>query len=148
MTDFMGTVVPITDLGFTGTRMGMTQDQAYVVEELLHELHISERVHHGDCIGADAQFHDLVRAHRPDLTIVGHPPEDDKYRAFTECDIWMPTLPYLKRDKEIVNAVMFLIATPRGSEQRRSGTWATIRYARNREIERRIVMPNGRLVDD
>ena len=39
-------------------------------------------------------------------------------------------MPYLERNKNIVNAVDFIIAAPDGPEKVRSGTWSTVRYAK------------------
>ena len=44
-------------LAFTGTRQGMTAAQRRRCATLLREL-MPEEVHHGDAIGADAEFHD------------------------------------------------------------------------------------------
>ena len=123
-------------LGFTGTRTGMTVTQVVAVVNRLqliaaqqHEVLI---VHHGDCKGADEQFHRLVFAHLPDASIVLHPPIDNKLRAFCSggCTVLMPR-GYLLRNKDIVRASDIVLAAPATKhEVLRSGTWATIRYAR------------------
>lgn len=117
----------IVRVGFTGTRAGMTRAQQETVFLLLIGCEV---LHHGDCIGADAEAHELVKGAR----IVIHPPEDDRYRAFcAEASRVLPTKPYLERNHDIVDACDILIAAPRTEqEERRSGTWATIRYARTR----------------
>ena len=48
-------------IGFTGSRKGMTGEQAAVVMRLL--LSATEG-HHGDCVGADEQFHEMCMAQR------------------------------------------------------------------------------------
>ncbi len=99
---------------------------------LLERLSPSE-FHHGDCIGADKEAHEMVREFHPECLIVGHPPSNQIKRAGTLCDIFRPALPYLDRNHAIVDAVSVLIAAPKDpSEQLRSGTWATIRYARGK----------------
>lgn len=145
MNDFMqDSLFPIENLGFTGSRHGMTHLQRQTVEELLQELDIPKYVHHGDCVGADADFHKMIREHSRDIFIVGHPPLTDKHRAFTDCDIWREPLDYLPRDEQIVIESDFLIATSwTAREVRRSGTWATIRYARRYEVPHRIILPDG-----
>jgi hypothetical protein len=46
-------------------------------------------------------------------------------------DVLYKPKPPLARDRDIVNAVEFLIAAPKSDDQTlRSGTWTTIRYAR------------------
>jgi hypothetical protein len=56
----------------------------------------------------------------------------------------MPAKPYLVRNHEIVDDSQVLIAAPKEfTEQLRSGTWATIRYARKIGRTVRIVFPDG-----
>jgi hypothetical protein len=52
-------------IGFTGTRYGMTPDQRSAIARLIAETAGPEPffAHHGDCIGADAEFHELCLAH-------------------------------------------------------------------------------------
>jgi len=42
----------------------------------------------------------------------------------------MPEDTYAKRNKNIVDATDYLIATPNDKERPGSGTWVTVRYAR------------------
>jgi hypothetical protein len=76
-----------------------------------------------------------------------HPPRYPKKRAF--CDgaaAVRPALDYLDRNHAIVDAVHALIAAPKGSkEERRSGTWATVRYARKDRKPIDLVTPDGRV---
>lgn len=118
-------------LGFTGTQRGMTDQQKARVDLLLAEYaHDAVEVHHGDCVGADEEFHDL--ADNQSLDIVIHPPDNDSKRAFCTGGIdWEPK-PYMDRNRDIVNETTVLIACPNGAERMRSGTWATIRYARTK----------------
>jgi hypothetical protein len=85
------------------------------------------------------------------IRVVVHPPEIDAKRAFVALsrgtaqrhadDIRVPR-PYLKRNHDIVSACELLIATPKGHrEQRRSGTWATIRFAGRNGVEVLIIEP-------
>ena len=46
-------------IGYTGSRAGMSKDQLEAVETLLASLADVEEVHHGDCLGGDAEF-DLI----------------------------------------------------------------------------------------
>ena len=133
-------------VGFTGTRMGMTPRQASEVLRLVSGLNPAE-VHHGDCEGADEEFHRLVVNLWP---VVLHPPDSPTLRAFCEDAMELrPELPFLKRNREIVGACDVLIATP-GSRseptgQRGGGTWYTIRHARRQGVPTVIVWPNGRI---
>lgn len=130
-------------VGFTGTRKGMTRKQYAAVADLLESLH-PYQAHHGDCVGADADFHDIVREVIVGADIHIHPPTDDKYRAFKEGDVVYDPLPYLKRDEKIVEKAHIMIATPEGLlERKRSGTWTTVRYTRDAEKPLYIVFPEG-----
>jgi hypothetical protein len=100
--------------------------------------------HHGDCIGADEEFHYLCIQH--DIAVTIHPPEDPRLRAFCPGALYMlPPRPYLVRNREIVNSVNVMIAAPKETEEpmtaRGQGTWSTVRYARKAERLLRIVWP-------
>ena len=119
-------------LGFTGTRNGMSETQKQSVERILDRF-LPTEAHHGDCIGADSEFHDMCVLR--DIRIIVHPPDDKRHRAFVtnyaEKTRRLPTAPYLERNRNIVDACDMLIACPKSEqEELRSGTWATIRYAR------------------
>ena len=129
-------------LGFTGTRKGMTLSQRREFHTLLlnKETEITE-FHHGDCIGADAEAHRIVQRVLPKVKIVIHPPLDSNNRAFcllrSEKDTASEPKDYIERNHDIVNSIDVLFAAPfTNDEILRSGTWATIRYAKR--IERRI----------
>lgn len=133
----------LTLLGFTGTRQGMTEPQRDTVKRLLVELAPAE-AHHGDCIGSDAEFHDLVAQHLPVAQIIVHPPSKSSARAFCQGHREMPPAEFLVRNHHIVDASTVMIATLQESqEQRRSGTWATIRYAIRRGKTVHVVAPDG-----
>jgi len=120
----------VTNIGFTGTRHGMTKPQQATLAGLLRDR--EGEFHHGDAIGADQEAAQLayvygyrVVPHRP----TGHRSED-----------------YLARNREIVNAVAELYAAPYGDqEELRSGTWATVRYARKAWLPVTIIWPDGTL---
>lgn len=122
-------------IGFTGTRHGMTDEQrAAVAETIADKICAGGFVaHHGDCIGADAQFHVIAREHHllGPVHIVVHPPVDETHRAWCAGDEMRPSLTHMKRNKEIVVASNAMVAAPfELVEQERGGTWATIRMAR------------------
>ena len=116
-------------IGFTGTKEGMTDQQALVLYDILKGLEISE-AHHGDCVGADSEFH--VMCIDLGIPVHIHPPTNSYARAFCENAAKVhPKKPYLERNKDIVNVSDAMFATPKeNEEQLRSGTWATIRYTR------------------
>lgn len=130
------------NVGFTGTREGMTNEQAITVSNILVSVTV-DKVHHGDCIGADADFHRLARGLK--LPIKGHPPTKDDYRAFCDFDEQNPPKSYYARNRTIVNEGKdLLIATPKESEEQpKGGTWYTVGYASTVKRWTVIVWPDG-----
>lgn len=63
----------------------MTKKQLAMVKKIMERFEIA-RAHHGDCMGADKQFHELAKELGATVIVV-HPPEDDKKRAFCKGDI-------------------------------------------------------------
>ncbi|MDA8745234.1 hypothetical protein N9N28_11420 [Rubripirellula amarantea] len=115
-------------IGFTGSRNGMTKEQKDYIGELLKQLAPTE-AHHGDCVGADADFHAICV--ELGVAVVVHPPSNAKSRArCIPVSATRPPLPYLQRNQYIVRSSAALIAAVSGPERVRSGTWATIRFAR------------------
>ena len=121
-------------IGFTGTRQEVSSSQLIRLSTVMESFDVSHYdnvwFHHGDCVGADATAHEIAR----DLgwKIHSHPCNLGKYRANCECDVLDLIKPPLVRNAVIVDMCDILIACPKENlEQRRSGTWATIRYARN-----------------
>lgn len=106
-----------------------------------------KEVHHGACEGADYNFHTIAMLLR--IPVVVHPGINKQGKCFSraECPNAKEVKPekfYLDRDKDIVDAVDMMIATPKSHvEELRSGTWATIRYARKRQKDLLIVYPDG-----
>jgi hypothetical protein len=127
-------------LGFTGTQHGMTDKQKTAFRDFITARSITE-FHHGDCIGADKDAHDIVRA-MTKARIVIHPPSNDAKRAFCKGDEILPAKPYIARNHDIVDASEHMIAAPQqAEEQLRSGTWATVRYARKRKVKLFVAWP-------
>lgn len=130
------------NIGFTGTQNGMTDEQrANLLTYLANE---SVTFHHGDCIGADAEAHELALYTAQDIVV--HPPIDERKRAFCVGAnvVWREPLAYLDRDRAIVDETIELFATPAlMAEELRSGTWATIRYARKQGKPVTIIWPDG-----
>lgn len=135
-------------IGFTGTSKGMTPKQAEAVQQFLKDIegmHAYSMVHHGDCIGADEQFDYF--AHKLDIPIFIHPPENPIARAFCnqkhDATVFAPR-PYLERNKAIVEAASYMLATPKEMvEELRSGTWMTIRHSKKMKKPIRIFWPDG-----
>lgn len=134
--------------GFTGTRTGLTSFQRQVLLDFLAQA-VPSVLHHGDCLGADAEAHYLARV--LDILKVIHPPAEEKYRAWSRpglYDVVLPSQGYIARNHAIVDASDYLIACPKGPEVTRSGTWATVRYARHTGKTTYILYPDGRVEID
>lgn len=132
-------------IGFTGTQQGITPPQFDLLVEVLQELHELTEAHHGDCHGADFEFSNIVDAIFGHGKIHCHPPEDNKKRAFARVDVMNKALPFLVRNHNIVDSTEILIACPKEqAEILRSGTWATIRYARKQKGIIVILYPDGK----
>lgn len=135
--------------GFTGTQRGMTQEQKETLRGILAGR--DGEFHHGDCIGADAEAHDI--AVEVGLQPIIHPPDNPTKRAFKQArpriTFVRQAKPYLERNHDIVDETIELIATPgEGTPQLRSGTWATIRYARKLKRMVTIIYPDGSVLYD
>lgn len=135
-------MITIDHVGFTGTRDGMTDEQTKQLKRVLADLN-SGCFHHGDCLGADSEGHDIADALMYDTHV--HPPVSGTHRAFRKGSFEEPSLDYLARNKQIVNMTSLLIAAPSGPEELRSGTWSTIRYARKLSRPVVICWPDGTL---
>lgn len=134
-------------IGFTGPRTGMTPQQGVRLQQLLitHRRHSrgQPEFHHGDCRGADETAATIARD--VGYYIVGHPPDDGSMRARFNSDEEWPVKPYLERNGEIVAVIDLLIACPTSPERMRSGTWYTIRFARNTDKPLTIINRDGDL---
>lgn len=129
-------------IGFSGTRHGMPELQWWGVRKLLSNYrYLDIEFHHGDCVGADAQAHDMaVEDH---AVIVIHPPINPVMRAYRKSDRLMPMKRYIERNRAIVSECDVLIAAPRSETEDNSGTWSTIRFARLMKKKIWIVSPKG-----
>lgn len=125
--------------GFTGSRSGLPEWKKEQIEKEF-DKHPKIEVFHGDCIGADTDFHNLCLEYRQrtnkELIIYIHPPDNNSMRGNNTPDYIATPKQYLKRNRDIVDNCNVLIACPfdANREEVRSGTWATIRYARNNNI--------------
>src|ERR1700693_4636790 len=126
-----------TVVGFTGTRKGASELQLKRVEQALYSLGTSWFVH-GGSEGADKQAHFIAK-----MLMV-------KIRVRPAVNCWWPdaddlthSKPPLERNKDIVNDVQYMLACPAiFEEELRSGTWATIRYAREIHKPLAIIWPD------
>jgi predicted Rossmann-fold nucleotide-binding protein len=135
-------------LGFTGTRGELPiEQQAVLVEQLLRLRPTT--VLHGGAPGADELAHAEVTAMGL-VSVEVYPGSGDRYRYWHQR--WIkeqnfvlkhPMAP-LARDKVIARRCDHLLACPGTMEEIvRSGTWATVRYARAAGKPITIVLPDG-----
>ncbi len=138
-----------TIVGMTGTQEGMTLEQIGAMARFLAQFR-SFVGHHGDCVGADAQFDGIARAALGFEHMVIHPCHLTDKRAHCTVgprDLVRPTLGPLQRNEIIVRECELLVATPKeDSMQLRSGTWTTVRYAIKAGKPVWVILRNGALV--
>jgi hypothetical protein len=136
-------------VGFTGTRSGMTERQKERVWEFVQYKDFY--AHHGDCVGADAEFDAIVRKAQGCRGVIIHPPIEAHLRAFckpqTPYDVVRNLAPYIDRNAMIVRESEVMLAAPKEMHERpRGGTWSTIRHARFLERPIHIFFPNGAVI--
>ena len=127
-------------VGMTGRRDGMTVLQRQLFTSLLKHLKADE-LHHGDCLGADSNAHDIGR--ELGLKIIVHPPIKEELRAFCKGDEIREPDNYFARNRHIVNASEVLIGTPATAYESRGGTWYTINYGKRVGKPVYILYPDG-----
>ena len=133
-------------IGVTGTRKGMSVEQKAVAIKLLRGQFVvpspkPDSLHHGDCVGVDAELANLAQAH--DIEVVGYPPIKHTLRAYFRSNVTHSPQDNPDRNRAIVDASTIVWAFPDGPERNRSGTWYTIKYAQQIRRPLLIVMPNG-----
>lgn len=157
-------------VGFTGTREGLTHEQydQFGIGRIVLSFKPTE-FHHGACVGADHYAACEIDMSRDDAAvvfsrgadtyggwdgvckIVAHPSNlkaATSELAISISDEVREPKPPLDRNRDIVDSTDILIACPKGPEERRSGTWSTIRRAR--KLGRRIIIiyPDGSIVEE
>lgn len=136
---------PEYSFGFTGTQLGMTEAQKASLRGFLSGG--SGEVHHGDCVGADSEAHDI--ALDCGYGIVLHPPTNYSKRVWREVPFHQmrPERPYMERNRFIVLDTKALIAAPaEAEEQPRGGTWYTFRFARRHGKTTVLILPDGSII--
>jgi hypothetical protein len=137
-------------VGFTGTQGGMTLYQRSAFATLIREL-APDEFHHGVCVGADEQAHEIVRREFGETCLlVGHPgvrngqPYKRSWKAQATLDLVLPEKEMLKRNDDLVVFDHLVAAPAETTPQLRSGTWATIRRAERRGIQIIYLWPTGK----
>lgn len=138
-------VIP-TRIAVTGTRKGMSDEQFAAVEALLSEYPPGTELHHGCCVGADADFHRIART--LGFYLVGHPgkPLGHTLRAPMRCDEIRDVMPPLERNSVMIAETHILLATPlQIEEQKDGGTWRTLNEARELGGAWRLILRDGQV---
>lgn len=137
-------------IAFTGTRKGMTLLQKQKFRHLILTARMTAFLN-GCAIGADQDALASISLY-PKIRLELYPGDQNQFKR---AEIWVEEYrwpnyiihtvqPYLKRNKAMAEACEHLIATPAENvEVRRSGTWATIRYAGAAGKMRTIIFPDG-----
>lgn len=127
--------------GFTGTQGTPTIFQrSTFVSWLRTRARPGDEFHHGDCIGADEFAHFIAQALELDIHV--HPADIKAKRAYCVGDTIYAAQAPLTRNDVIAEECDELVALPKTQEEElRSGTWATVRYARNRGKRVTIIGP-------
>ncbi len=142
-------------ISFTGTRNGMTPEQALIVVHLLARFRPTE-IHHGDCVGADIEFAQTCHTIEPLIPrprIIAHPGESarggwNQFKGnFPHNDEVWEVKAHFARNRDMVDllgADDVLIATPFSMDVTNGGgTWYTINYARKRGVRVMVVCRDG-----
>jgi len=112
-------------IGFTGTRKGMTDAQRDTLTNLLTiEMAYGDvnTFHHGCEEHADREAAKIAKA--LGFRVIGHPGPGSIADGMQDCDEVRQLLPYLERNRVIVDSSSVLYAAPSSYvEQQRSGTW-------------------------
>lgn len=142
------------DVGFTGSRYGMSPEQAHVTSHLLGRWASEMKgydyfFHHGCCKGADRQAHDMARA--VGFEVTAHPGPRNSWDDFdnihkTEFFIIRDRKNFHPRNDDIVDESEVVIATPRAeglNVEGRGGTHYTIRQAIKRHRTLYVILSHG-----
>lgn len=131
----------VKKVGFTGTQIGMSDNQKEQFLKYFKDLFLEceyIEFHHGDCVGADCEAHEIARNFG--CYIIIHPPTNSSKRAFCKGDKILNPKEYLERNHDIVDSCEILICAPKNDfEELRSGTWSTYRYAKKKKKEIKIL---------
>lgn len=131
-------------VSITATRAGMTARQKHTFTRKLREWK-AETLTHGDCIGGDADSHTIAK--RLGIRTEAYPCTITNQRAHCDADFVAEPKAPLTRNRTIVQKGEILVGIPRTSkEEKRSGTWSTIRYGLGMRAVC-IIWPDGRTTE-
>jgi hypothetical protein len=138
-------------IGITGTRNGMTDFQLDAVQQWLAAWPTPRgELHHGDCVGADAQVAAIAH-HLLAYRTVCHPPVKNDLRAFFVSNETREPFSYFARNRNIVNETEILMVVPGLPKEEfhasvTGGTLYTYNYAKKQNKPRVLFYPNGEVI--
>jgi hypothetical protein len=133
-------------VGISATRYGLSDRQLEWLATHMKQFSttcVSDEFHHGDCIGGDAEAHEI--ALRLGYEVHIHPcTASDELKANCKGAVKVyEKLPPLVRNRVIVDTSDIMMICPNtNTEVLRSGTWSTFRYARNMNKAIVLIMPD------
>lgn len=134
-------------MGFSGSQEGMTPAQLAAVRAEVYRVEPAA-ADHGDCIGADKQFDDIIEGVPWQVYKTLHPSNIRKKRAYCKGHSLREPLPPLERNMNIVRETGYLVATPKEPQEvLRSGTGSTIRRARKYGNPYVVIGPDGSILE-
>lgn len=136
----------MTKIGFTGTRLGLTELQSFALRQILEDVGLFE-FGHGDCVGADEQAARIAYELGAKLTCF--PPVSPDKRAFTLFNHeTMMAETYFARNRSIAQWCDMLIGCPPSdSRLTTGGTWYTIDYSLKIKKPTSVIWPNGTVLE-
>lgn len=140
-------------LGFTGTRLGPRPAQHESLKRFIQTIAPTKFLH-GDGGHSDAIAHGIVASFFPNCFIHVFPSTfgggSITYQGSTNRIRVYDPMPALDRNRVIVKHIHGLIACPQRDTEdwAGSGTWATVRYAREIGCPIYIIRGNGLIVRD
>lgn len=136
-------------LGVTGSQLGASTAQLHTFKSwVLENWDKIEAVHNGCCVGWDTQVAYILHGNGLEELVVWHPPSNSDKQGIFQRDWpmgeWRKPKPYLDRNWDIAKECDVVIGAPRTDEEQiRSGTWATLRYARKLGKEVKVLRRMG-----
>lgn len=136
----------------------MTAEQKAALEHLLTQLQPAE-IHHGDCVGADAECAEIAASLTPRPKIVAHPGKNanaDDHGLLASSrhnDEVLAAKTHFARNRELVDLLVnpddLLLAAPFDRQPVEfGGTAYTITYCQKRAKKVAIVWPDGHISED
>lgn len=138
-------------VAFTGSRKGPTQGQRNSIRRFIESFAREDRdsiIIHGGAVGVDSAVHGI--AMKAGLWVEIYPGPHTSVDILETPAIIHKRAPYLERNHTMVDRCNWVIAVPyEAEEQVRSGTWATVRYARKQDVPVYMIWPDGSIeLDD